>query len=97
MPGTPRVTLPGVLVPVLAFAATFGLALGASRLRSVAGLTALVAAAYAGTASEPRPAALAVLLPAALGLLAADALRLPRQRRRAAARERRRAAAEPSG
>ena len=58
-----------MLVPALVFAATFGLALGASRLRSVAGLAGLVAAAYAGTAAEPRPAALAVLLPAGLALL----------------------------
>ena len=40
--GTPRVILGGVLTSVLAFAVAFGLALGASRLRSVAGLAGLV-------------------------------------------------------
>ena len=66
---------------MLAFALTFGLALTASRLRSVAGLMGLVAAAYAGGATEPRTAAVAVALPAALALLAADAARRPRRRR----------------
>ena len=79
-----------MLVAVLAFAAVFGLALGASRLRSVAGLAGLVVAAYAGGASDPRSAVLAIVLPAGLALLAADARRLPRRRRRAAsAREHR--------
>ena len=66
---------------MLAFALTFGLALTASRLRSVAGLMGLVAAGYAGGATEPRTAAIAVALPAALALLAADAARMPRRRR----------------
>ena len=92
MPGTPEVILAAVLVPVAAFALVFALGLGASRLRSVAGLAGLVAAAYAGAASDPRPAALAIVLPAALALLAADGVRL-RRRRAPLARDRR--AAEP--
>jgi hypothetical protein len=91
-----------MLVPVLAFAAVLGLAMGASRLRSVAGLAVLVAAAYAGNAADPRAAALQVVLPAGLALLAADARRLPRRRRVAAAPRdhrpapRKRSAGEPA-
>jgi len=84
MPGTPPVTLPAVLIPVLAFVIVLGLAAGASRLRSVAGLAGLVAVAYAGSAPDPRAAALHIVLPAGLALLAADTLRLPRRRRLAA-------------
>jgi hypothetical protein len=69
-----------MLVVVVAFAAPFALALGATRLRSVAGLAGLAIAAYAGTAADPRAALLAVTLPAALALLSADALRLRRRR-----------------
>jgi hypothetical protein len=94
MSGTLRVILAGVLTSVLAFAVAFGLALGASRLRSVAGLAGLVAAAYAGTAADPRAAGLAIVLPSAVALLAADGVRI-RWRRpaqaRAAGHERRRA------
>ena len=69
-----------MLIGLLAFAVVFGLALGASRLRSVAGLAGLVAAAYAGTAADPRPAALAIVLPSAVALLAADGVRIRRRR-----------------
>jgi hypothetical protein len=86
MPGTPRIILAVVLVSVLAFALAFGLALRASRLRSVAGLMALVAAAYAGGAADPRGAAIAVVLPAALALVAADSARLRLRGRRLAPR-----------
>ncbi len=48
-----------MLVVLVAFAAPFALALGASRLRSVAGLAALAIAAYAGSAADPRTAVLA--------------------------------------
>jgi hypothetical protein len=60
---------------LVAFTATLALGLGASRLRSVAGLAALSIAAYAGGAADPRTA-LALTLAVALALLAADALRL---------------------
>jgi hypothetical protein len=82
-----------VLIPVLAFSVVFALALGASRLRSVAGLAGLVAVAVAGTAADPRAAALAVVLPSAVALLAADGVRIRRHRpqvARVAGRERRR-------
>ena len=69
-----------MLVVLVAFAAPFALALGASRLRSVAGLAALAIAGYAGSAADPRAALLAVTLPAVLALLSADALRLRRRR-----------------
>jgi hypothetical protein len=65
-------------VVLVAFAVPFALALGASRLRSVAGLVGLAIAAYAGQAADPRAALVAVTLPAVLALLAADALRLRR-------------------
>jgi hypothetical protein len=69
-----------MLVVLVAFAAPFALALGASRLRSVAGLAGLAVAAYAGQAADPRTALLAATLPAALALLSADALRLRSRR-----------------
>ncbi len=69
-----------MLIGALAFAVAFALALGASRLRSVAGLAALVAAAYGGTAADPRAAALAIVLPSAVALLAADGVRIRRRR-----------------
>ncbi len=80
MPGTPLFILARMLVVLVAFAAPFALSLGASRLRSVAGLAALAVAAYAGSAADPRTALLATTVPAALGLLTADALRLRRRR-----------------
>ena len=82
-----------MLIGVFAFAVAFGLALGASRLRSVAGLAGLVAAAYAGTAADPRAAALAIVLPSSVALLAADGVRIRRRRpaqARPAGHERRR-------
>ena len=78
MPGTPLFILVGMAVVLVAFAATFALASGASRLRSVAGLAGLAIAAYAGHAPDPRAALVAVTLPVALALLGADALRLRR-------------------
>jgi hypothetical protein len=82
-----------MLIGALAFVVAFGLALGASRLRSVAGLAGLVAAVYAGAAADPRAAAVAIVLPSAMALLAADGVRIRRRRPaqvRAAAAERRR-------
>ena len=79
-PGTARVILAAVAVGVLAFVVVFALALGASRLRSVAGLAGLVAAANAGSAADPRAAALAIVLPSAVALLAADGVRIRRRR-----------------
>ena len=78
--GDPFFILAPMLVVLVAFAAPFALALGASRLRSVAGLTALAIAAYAGSAADPRTAVLAAVPAAALALLSADALRLRRRR-----------------
>ncbi len=46
----------------------------------MAGLAGLVAAAYAGTAADPRVAALAIVLPSAVALLAADGVRIRRRR-----------------
>lgn len=69
-----------MLVVLVAFAVPFALALGASRLRSVAGLAGLAIAGYAGSAADPRAALLAVTLPTVLALLSADALRLGRRR-----------------
>jgi hypothetical protein len=65
-------------VVLVAFAATFAVGLGASRVRSVAGLAGLAIAAYAGQAADPRAALVTTVLPAALAILAVDALRLRR-------------------
>jgi len=70
-----------VVVPV-AFLLTLGLGIGASRLRSVAGLAGLAIAAFAASASDPRSAMLLAAVPAALALLAADAIRIGRAGRR---------------
>ena len=78
MPGTPLFILAYMVVVLVAFAAPFALALGASRLLSVAGLAGLAIAAYIGQAADPRAALIAAALPAAMALLAADALRLRR-------------------
>ena len=67
-----------MVVVLVAFAATFALGLGASRLRSVAGLAGLAIAAYAGQSADPRGALVAAVLPAALALLAVDATRIRR-------------------
>jgi len=68
-----------VLLALVAFVATFALGLGATRLRSVAGLAVLASAAYAGAAADHRPAVIGTVLPVALALLAADAVRLGRR------------------
>ena len=64
-----------VVVPV-AFMLTLGLGIGASRLRSVAGLAGLAVAAFAATSSDTRAAVLLAAVPAAVALFAADAIRL---------------------
>ncbi len=68
-----------MLVELVAFAATFALGVGATRLRSAAGLAALAIAAYAGAAADPRAALIGTALPVALAILAADAVRLSRR------------------
>ena len=68
-----------MLVVVVAFVATFALGIGATRLRSVAGLAALAVAAYAGTAADPRVALVGTALPIGLAILSADAVRLGRR------------------
>jgi len=68
-----------MLVGLVAFVSAFALGLGATRLRSVAGLAALVIAAYAGAAADPRAALVATAMPITLAILAADAVRLGRR------------------
>jgi hypothetical protein len=88
--------LAGVLVIPVAFVLTLGLGVGASRLRSVAGLAALAAVAFAASSGDPRSALLRAVVPAAVALLAADAFRVRRSAEWRAARVGRRPVPRPA-